>query len=273
MENYESLREDKYNATVVSKILLTPNLMILRVVTDEPREEFSAGQYTTLGLFGFEPRSANSEEEHSPAPTEKLVQRAYSIASARHETREFEFYITQIKSGQLTPRLFALDVGDRLFVGRRIIGIFNLSEVPPEKDVLMIATGTGIAPFISFLRSHVAERRQSRMVVVQGASHQRDLGYYSELAFLNQAFPNFFYLPTLTDADDTWQGRRMWIEELLESGEIEKETGLVLDPEKTHVYLCGNPKMVANVAGWFEENRGYRKKKGREEGQLFIEEF
>ncbi|WP_457636681.1 ferredoxin--NADP reductase [Oceanithermus sp.] len=273
MEDYESLRQDRYNATVVSKILLTPDLMILRVATDEPREQFSAGQYTTLGLSGFEPRSANSEEEHSPAPAERLVQRAYSIVSARHETREFEFYITQIKSGQLTPRLFALEVGDRLFVGRRIVGVFNLSEVLPEKDVLMAATGTGIAPFISFLRSHVASRPNSRMVVVQGASHQRDLGYYSELAFLNTTLANFFYLPTLADADETWRGRRMWIEDLLAAGEVKRESGITLDPAKTHVYLCGNPKMVESVARWFIEEKGYQQKKGREEGQLFIEEF
>ncbi|WP_456411279.1 ferredoxin--NADP reductase [Oceanithermus sp.] len=273
MSTPETLREQKYNATVVSKILLTPNLMTLRAVTDEPREQFSAGQYTTLGLFGFEPRSSNSDAEFEPAPPERLIQRAYSIASARHQTREFEFYVTQVKSGQLTPRLFALEVGDRLFVGRRIVGVFNLSDVPPEKDVLMIATGTGIAPFISFLRSHVAERPKSRMVVVQGAAHQRDLGYYSELAFLNHTFPNFFYLPTLTDADGTWAGRRMWIEDILASGEIERETGVALDPERTHVYVCGNPRMVANVASWLEDHAGYRRHRPKEPGQLFIEEF
>lgn len=273
MSTPEQLRETHYNATVVSKIMVTPNLMILRAVTDEPRAEFSAGQYTTLGRFGFEPRSANSDDEFKPAPPDKLIRRAYSIASARHETREFEFYITQVKSGQLSPRLFALEVGDRLFVGDRIVGSFRLSEVPPEQDILMIATGTGITPFISFLRSHVAERPQSRMVVVQGASHQRDLGYYAELAFLRNAFPNFHYLPTLTDADATWNGHRMWIEEMLASGEIEKASGIALDPERTHVYLCGNPTMVKNVAAWLETNAGYRKAKGREPGELYIEEY
>ena len=273
MENLEQLRQEKYNAKVVSKVMLTPNLMILRVVTDEARATFAAGQYTTLGLLGAEPRSANSDAEYEKAAPDKLIQRAYSIASARHETREFEFYVSQVKSGQLTPRLFALDVGDRLFVGKRIVGAFNLSEAPADRDVLMIATGTGITPFISFLRSHVTERPQSRMVVVQGAAHQRDLGYYSELSFLNSAFPNFYYLPTLTDADETWSGKRMWIEEMLAAGVIEKETGVALDPERTHVYLCGNPKMVENVAAWLEQNAGYRKKKGKQPGELYIEEF
>ncbi len=273
MTDKEALREQHYNATVVGKIMVTPNMMILRVVADEPRQEFSAGQYTTLGLLGLEPRSANSDAEYKPAPPEKLIRRAYSIASARHETREFEFFVSQVKSGQLTPRLFALEVGQRLFLGKRIVGAFNLSDAPADKDILMIATGTGITPFISFLRSHVAQRPQSRMAVVQGASHQRDLGYYSELSFLRSTFPNFYYLPTLTDADSTWSGHRMWIEEMLEAGVIEKESGVALDPQRTHVYLCGNPAMVENVSAWLEEHAGYRKHSAKQEGELFVEEF
>ncbi len=263
----------KYNATVVQKILVRPNLMILRVATDEPRTEFSSGQYTTLGLYGYEPRSDNSEAEAIPSQPDKLIQRAYSIASARHETKQFEFYISQVKTGQLTPRLFHLEVGDRLFVGRRIVGAFNLSDAPKDKDVVMIATGTGITPYISFLRSHIMERPESKMVVVQAAAHQGDLGYFSELAFLNNAFPNFYYIPTLTDADDLWPGYRMWIEEMLDAGVLGKEAGVECNPEKTHVYLCGNPVMVENVSKWLVAKGGYRKKSRKTEGTLFVEEF
>lgn len=77
--------------------------MILRAVTDEPRAEFSARQYATLGRLGFEPRSANSDDEFKPAAPNSMIRRAYSSASARHETRECEFYVTQVKSVQLTP--------------------------------------------------------------------------------------------------------------------------------------------------------------------------
>ncbi|HID35079.1 MAG TPA: ferredoxin--NADP reductase [Anaerolineae bacterium] len=266
------MNASQYNATVVQKILIRPNLMILRVTTDEPRMTFASGQYTTLGLYGYEPRSENSEPEAIPSNPDKLIQRAYSIASARHETQQFEFYISQVKTGQLTPRLFHLKVGDRLFMGRRIVGVFNLSDAPKDKDVVMIATGTGITPYISFLRSHIMERPESKMVVVQAAAHQGDLGYFSELVFLNNAFPNFYYIPTLTDADKLWPGYRMWIEEMLEAGVLRKETGVDCDPEKTHVYLCGNPTMVKNVSQWLIEH-GYQKKTRKTEGTLFVEEF
>lgn len=108
----------------------------------------------------------------------------------------------------------------------------------------MIATGTGTTPCVGFLRSQVAERPQSRMVVVRGASHQRDLGYCAELSFLRDSFPNFYYLPTLTDANAAWNGYRMWIEEMPASGETWRKRGIALCPKRTHVYLCGNPKMA-----------------------------
>ncbi len=266
------MADSKYNATVVGKILVTPDLMILRVDTDEPRDEFEAGQYTVLGLYGYEARSSNSEPETTPAPKDKLIQRAYSIASPRTETRQLEFYISQVKTGQLTPRLFNLNVGDRIYVSKRIVGLFKLSDTPPDSDVVMVATGTGVAPYISFLRSHIIERPNSKMAVIQGATHQWDLGYYSELTFLAQTFPNFYYIPTLTDAGERWQGQRMWIEEMLAAGVLEKETGIAIDPEKTHFFLCGNPKMVENVSGWLI-GQGYKRHKRKDPGTLYIEEF
>lgn len=266
------MNASKYNATIVGKIQINPDLMILNVSTDEPRAEFSAGQYTTLGLYGREPRSANSEEEAVPSNPEKLIQRAYSIASARTETKRLEFFISQVKSGQLTPRLFQRKEGNRIYVGQRIVGVFRLADAPPDNDVVMIATGTGITPYISFLRSHIVERPNSKMVVIQAATHQWDLGYFSELSFLNNAFPNFHYLPTLTDADSTWTGHRLWIEEMLSGGVLEKEVGVAIHPDKTHFFLCGNPTMVKNVSECLIE-RGYQKKTRKSPGALYVEEF
>ncbi len=105
-----------YNATVTGKIMVTPDLMILRIDTDEPRKEFEAGQNMLLGLYGFEKRSSNSEPESVPAAEDKLIKRPYSIASAKTETSQLEFYISQVKSGQLTSRLFNLNTGDRIYV-------------------------------------------------------------------------------------------------------------------------------------------------------------
>ncbi len=266
------MEKSKYNATVVGKILLTPDIMTLRVDTDEPRNEFNAGQYTVIGLYGSEKRSPNSTPEADPADTEKLIQRPYSIASATGQLQQFEFYISQVKSGQLTPRLFNLAPGDRIFVSKRIVGVFTLADTPENQDIVMIATGTGLAPYISFLRSYLVSRPESDMAVIQGAAKQWDLGYYSELSFLEDTFSNFIYLPTLTKADDTWNGYKLWIEQLLENNILKDEAGIKIDPDKTHFFLCGNPKMVANVSEWLIR-KGYTKHTRKESGALHIEEF
>lgn len=264
--------DSKYNATVVGKILLRPDIMTLRIDTDEPREEFSAGQYTLLGLYGREERSENSTPETDPVDPDKLIQRPYSIASATTQLSQLEFYISQVKSGQLTPRLFNLQPGDRIFVSKRIVGVFKLAETPLDTDIVMVATGTGMAPYLSFLRSYLASRPESKMAVIQGAAKQWDLGYYSELTFLESAFPNFTYIPTLTEADETWNGHRLWIEEMLDQDILKAEAGIEIDPDQTHFFLCGNPKMVDNVSGWLME-RNYTKHTRREPGALHIEEF
>lgn len=266
------MEDSKYNATVVSKIQLTPDLMILRVDTDEPRTDFEAGQYTVIGLYGYEERAENSMEEAVPTEDEKLIQRPYSIASSKNKKRQFEFYISQVKSGQLTPRIFALDLGDRLYISKRIVGAFKLGDTPPHNDVVMVATGTGVAPYISFLRSYITDRPEQKMAVIQGAAKQWDLGYYSELSFLDDGFDNFYYIPTLTHADETWDGYNLWIEEMLEMDIIQEETGIKIDPDGTHFFLCGNPKMVENVSGWLKKF-DYTRHTRREPGSLHIEEF
>ena len=262
----------EYNATVVGKILVTPDIMILRVHTDEPRDVFESGQYTTLGLYGFEKRSENSEDEFKQSKPDKLIRRAYSIASHREENHLFEFYISQVKTGQLTPRLFALEQGSRLYVGTRIVGMFKLSDTPEDVDIVMVATGTGVAPYMSFLRSHIMERPRQKMAILQGAAHQWDLGYYSELNFLASTFPNFSYQPTLTDADRTWSGLNLWINEILEQGIVQERTGIAIDPQKTHFFLCGNPNMIEGVSAWLADF-GYTKHKRNEPGALHVEEF
>ncbi len=266
------MEDSKYNATVVGKILLTPDIMTLRIDTDEPRDQFSAGQYTLLGLYGSEERSPNSTPETDPVEPDKLVQRPYSIASATGKLQQFEFYISQVKSGQLTPRLFNLNPGDRLFISNRIVGVFKLADTPKNQDIVMIATGTGMAPYLSFLRSYLTDRPESKMAIIQGAAKQWDLGYYSELTFLENSFPNFTYLPTLTEADQTWSGYQLWIEKMLENDILEDQAGIKIDPTKTHFFLCGNPKMVENVSGWLAK-KGYTKHTRKEPGSLHVEEF
>lgn len=262
----------QYNAVVTGKILMTPDLMTLRIKTDEPKNEFVAGQYTILGLLGSEARSLNSMAEIKEPQPDKIIKRAYSIASANHDTNNFEFYISQIKSGQLTPRLFNLSLGDRIWVGNKITGVFKLSDTPENCNIVMIATGTGLAPYISFLRSHIKDHQKIKLVVIHGAAYSWDLGYFSELEFLTNTFQNFSYFPTLLEADDTWTGLRGTIETHLENKLLENQAGVEINPDKTHFFLCGNPKMVENVSE-FLYKFNYTKHSKKKPGALHVEEW
>ncbi len=260
-----------YNATVIAKIMLTPDLCILRIRTDDPHPLFKAGQFTTIGLLGQEPRSQNSVPSVERIADNEMIVRSYSIASANHQTQNFEFYISQVKSGQLTPRLFNLTVGSRLWVRDTIHGIFTLNNTPEGRDIVMVATGTGLAPYISFLRSHINDHREIKLAVMHGAAYPWDLGYLSELEFISSTFENFFYFPTLLKSDDNWPGLRGYIEEHLDAQVLQK-VGFQIDPEKTHFFLCGNPKMVTSVSNYLDKF-GYTRHTKAKPGSLHIESW
>ena len=135
---------DGYNATVIQKIVMTPNLMTLRVRPDESVPDFKPGQYTVLGLSNTESRLEESAPDDKTYDKETLIRRAYSISSASIEKEYLEFYIALVRSGELTPRLFDLKQGSRLFMGGKIVGMFTLDSVPQKKDLVFIATGTGM---------------------------------------------------------------------------------------------------------------------------------
>ncbi|MFH1050893.1 MAG: ferredoxin--NADP reductase [bacterium] len=262
-----------YNATVNGKILINPDLMILRIKTDTPRNSFEAGQFTALGLMVSEQRAANSVMRPETLSGDKMIKRPYSIASANHETQDFEFYISHVKSGQLTPRLFNLQQGSRLWIDNKILGVFKLNDTPKGLNIVMIATGTGLAPYISFLRSHIKDNQNIKLAVIHGASFSWDLGYYGELQLMDSLFDNFNYYPTLLDAKpDTWTGLSGMIEKHLEDGILLRDSGIEINPEKTHFFLCGNPKMVESVSS-FLSKYNYTKHTSKNPGAMHIEEY
>jgi ferredoxin/flavodoxin---NADP+ reductase len=260
-----------YNAEVSGKILITPDIMVLRVRTDSPRHKFKAGQYTKIGVLGLESRSPNSAMEIGPIKSKSLISRPYSIASVDYDTLNFEFYISQVKSGQLTPRLFNLSLGSRMWVDDRILGLFQLNETPNGCNIVMVATGTGIAPYISFIRSHLHEHKNTKLVVIHGAACSWDLGYYSELSLIKDHFPNFYYYPTLIKPDKYWIGLNGYIEEHI-NNILENQAGIEIDPTKTHFFLCGNPKMVKSITGILEK-RNYVRHSAERQGSLHIEDY
>jgi ferredoxin--NADP+ reductase len=207
------------------------------------------------------------------ADPDRMIRRAYSIASESRADEFLEFYLTVVMSGELTPRLFNLKIRDRVYVGPRAVGVFTLDKAP-GKHILMIGTGTGLAPYMSMLRSELECNGPRQFVVVHGARFSWDLGYRTELTGLARHCGNFHYVPVITrpQEDVTWKGRSGYLQNLIASGAIEEETGLELTPENFDIFLCGNPGMIETVIGWAEV-RGFVKDKGHDIGTLHTEEY
>lgn len=264
------------NAVVAARQEITPTLMILQVVAvGWQMPEFEPGQYAVLGLPGSAPRCALSVPERPPSDPDTLIRRAYSIASSSLTREYMEFYVSLVTSGALTPRLFALNVGDPLWLSPEATGLFTLDQVPQDQHVVMVATGTGLAPYISMLTTQLPCGGARRYAVLHGAYHSWDLGYRSELLTLQHLCRNFAYVATVDRVEDEpvpWNGPTGRVQGLWHSGVLAQRWGFAPTPANTHVFLCGNPRMIEDMVTLLE-GEGYREHTPEHEGQIHAERF
>jgi ferredoxin--NADP+ reductase len=217
-------------AELIERRAVSGSLAILRFRVAEPLS-FTAGQYATIGI------AINSE----------VVERPYSIVSSPHEPF-LEFFIELVPGGDITPKLWELKLGSTLLVRRRIVGQFTLDTTVTHH--LMLATVTGVAPFVSILRTEQIERQRGaisnhQFVVIHGASQSADFGTYrSELEDLSRA-GWLTYIPTVSRpwTEPGWKGETGRIEDIMRKHADQ----LGFDHTNSVAYACGHPQMVANV--------------------------
>jgi ferredoxin--NADP+ reductase len=262
------------NATVIKKIEINHGLLVLRVEPDAGVPPFVAGQYAVLGLPGSARRVEYAEPEEPAADPDKPIRRAYSIASSSLVGEYLEFYIALVHTGALTPRLFALSEGDRIWVGGKIVGMFTLADAPKEKDVVFIATGTGLAPYISMLRSDYRFGEGRKAVVIHGARVSWDLGYMRDLSALAAAWPDFHYLPIIDEKnrDPEWPGKVGFVNTYLDDGTLERLLGHAYLPDRTSIFLCGNPLMIEAMEKRLVAE-GHTVHQKKQPGSIFVEKF
>ncbi|REJ92798.1 MAG: ferredoxin--NADP reductase [Planctomycetota bacterium] len=304
------LREQHYNATVNSVVDVHSDLRILRIDPDSGMPGFEPGQYTVLGLGHWEEAIDGSEHELArPRDAEKLVRRAYSFSCPMlddagdllppSETPFAEFYIALVQRSDihppsLTPRLFQLSAGDRLFMGDKVTGHYTLEPVAPGDNVVLAATGTGEAPHTGMVAQLLAGGHTGRVAVVTCVRHRRDLAYAKAFGELESRYDGFRYLMLTTREPENvdpsavgYVGKR-YLQDYFDSGDFEREAGFPLEPERTHVFLCGNPSMIGaphrtragddrypTPRGMVEvlENRGFRIDERDRPGNLHFEKY
>jgi ferredoxin--NADP+ reductase len=263
-------------AVVTQRVDVAPELIILRIAAEGwELPNFVAGQYVVLGLPGSAPRCADSDPEPEPPDPNKIIRRAYSIASSSLARQYMEFYISLVRSGELTPRLFKLGLGDRLGMGRKVTGMFTLSQVPPDQHLVLIATGTGVAPYMSMIRTSLSIDSPRRIAVVHGARHSWDLGYHSELMSMAHICPTFTYVPVVSRPGEEpvpWGGKTGHCQDIWTSRVLDDLWGFRLDPGNTHVFLCGNPAMIEQTVGILA-TEGFREHSRKTPGQVHTEKY
>ncbi len=222
---------EQYNADLVRRVDETDDLAYFWVRLRGEPVAFEPGQYLTIGVFA----------------DGKIVQRPYSVAScARTAGEGYEFYVRLVPILRFTTLLWRLPVGH----GMRLIGPKGRFMLEPDDDRthLFISTGTGIAPFMSMIRTLLHDGERRRVVLCQGVSYQNELGYQA-LLHAWEADPSFDFrfVPTVSRPNDArntgWAGRTGRVETILDA--VCDDLGLT--PEGTVAYICGNPDMILNA--------------------------
>lgn len=217
-------------------------------------EPFVPGQFVNLGLDIDGNR----------------LKRSYSLASAPGAASEV--YLSLVPEGGLTPALFERGTGDAVWLDDRPLGFFTLEHIPAAERAWLVATGTGLGPFLSMLRSPTIWQRFARIVLVHGVRYVSHLGYADELTRLVAEHPGQLdYVPAVTReaAPGIISGR---LPALIASAELERRVDVQLDPARDHVLLCGNPAMIMEMQAELGK-RGFAKHRPRKPGQITIESY
>ncbi|MEH2528999.1 ferredoxin--NADP+ reductase [Bradyrhizobium sp. AZCC 1588] len=227
--------------------------------TRDPGFRFQNGQFAMIGL----------EVEGRP-----LV-RAYSMASANHEDA-LEFFSIKVSDGPLTSRLQKIKEGDIILVGRKATGTLVTGNLTPGRRLLLLSTGTGIAPFASLIKDPDIYESYETIILAHGCRQVSELAYGERLVerlredelFGPLLAGKLIYYPTVTREPFRNRGR---ITDLIESGQMFNDVGLpALDRETDRVMLCGSPGMLEELRVMFVA-RGFVEGNHSEPGHFVIE--
>ena len=243
---------------------LTPSLFTFRMTRDAGFR-FRAGQFARLGV---------TKADGS------VAWRAYSVVSSPHD--EFlDFFSIVVPGGEFTSELSRLRTGDSLLIDKQAFGYLTLDRFVGGRDLWLLSTGTGVAPFISILQDFEAWERFDNIKLVYSVREGKELAYLDLIAGLEQRdylaefAGKLQFIPIVTREDyagvlpGTLNGR---ITTLIENGELEKAAGLEFSPEHSRVMLCGNPQMIDDTRQLLKQ-RDLQLSLSRRPAQVAVENY
>ncbi len=258
-----------WNATVSLRRDVSGSVRILWIHPDSGAvQPFEPGQFVQIGW----PKPIDVEAP--PSPRVRWNKRSYSIASSPEEKGAYELCLALVPGGGLTPQLFDLHEGERLWCDDAPKGHFTLERIPNGRHLVCIATGTGIAPFVSMLRRYRGTGRWRKLTIVCGARTSADLAYDEELLETLRTDPTVRYAPVASrePTDSAWSGGRGRVQSALDDAAFLSTAGEPLVPGDTHVLLCGNPAMIDDVRALLEP-RGFVLDTAKTPGTLHFERY
>ncbi|MGI9288207.1 MAG: ferredoxin--NADP reductase [Pseudomonadales bacterium] len=220
--------------------------------TRDPGFRFENGHFTMLGL---------QHEDGHP------LLRAYSIASANYED-ELEFFSIKVPDGPLTSKLQNIKIGDEVLVSRKPTGTLVVDHLLPGRHLYLLATGTGLAPFISIIKDPATYQRYDKVILAHGCRHVADLAYQQAITeelpnneyFGDDVKDKLLYYPTVTREDYRNRGR---LTDLIDGGKLFRDLNMPKpNLEDDRFMLCGSPAMLQDTCalldshGFAETRRG-----------------
>lgn len=201
----------------------------------------------------------------------EVIGRPYSLVNPP-TSRPLEFYCVEVPNGPLTPRLSKLKAGDGILVAPRAHGFLILDEVPPARDLWMMATGTGVGPFLSILATDQPWQRFRQVVLVYAVRTLSELNYQERIAQIAESHPGqFSFIPFFSrePSDFALPGR---IPQAITDGRLEARAGIAISTENSQIMLCGNPQMVKDTSNVLV-GRGLKKHRRFDHGQITAENY
>ena len=265
-----NMSDDKsIRVKVIEVTRWAPTLLSFKV-TRPDGFKFTAGQFVRLGIHGKDlqyfaqnhdaklitseaqgDEAQGHEAQGQPIDLDGYVFRAYSVASSPYD--EFiEFFSVVIPEGEFTSKVNHIQVGDSLLLNTTPFGYLTLAryQLPLPNDLWLLATGTGLAPFLSILKTIDVWQQYQRIILVYSARTSQELAYQAQISSIKSIYGDngaaFVFLPIVTREAD-YAGEKARIPNLILSGKLTELVGQKLDKERSHVMLCGNPQMVEDT--------------------------